>query len=106
MNSEQLYSYIKNSKNTGIKFDLIDTSYGDRYYNESGQEYKFTILGKQYQVGYSYITEDADDWAQAECYQVSWTRCDDKHIESDEVFQLIENYKLENRDQKLKELGI
>ena len=106
MNSEQLYFYIKKSKDTGIKFDLIDISYGDRYYSENGQEYQFEILGKQYQVGYSYITEDDDDWAQAECHQVSWTRCDDKNTNSDEVFQLIKNYKSENRDHKLKELDI
>lgn len=106
MNSEQLYSYIKKSKDTGVKFELIEISYGDRYYNEHGQEYQFTILGKKYRVGYSYITEDNDDWAQAECHQVSWTRCDDKEIKSDKVFQLIENFKIENRNHKLTELGI
>jgi hypothetical protein len=104
MNSEQLYAYIKNIKDSQIKFELVEISYGDRYYNEHGQEYKFTIFEKEYSVGYSYITEDDDDWAQAECHGVDWCRCDEGHIDPNKVYQIIINYKLENRDNIINKL--
>ena len=105
MNIEKLFSYIKSSyKQSSIKFELRDISYGDLYYNESGEEFNFTILGKDYSVGYSYITEDSDDWAQAECHQVYWCRCDDNHIDVDIVYELIQNYKSELRNSKIEDL--
>lgn len=101
MNNENLFIYIKNLKYSDIKFKLINISYGDKYYTENGQEFQFEILGKNYQVGYSYITEDDDNWGQAECYSNDWTICDDIHIDADEVLDLIKNYKQLVRDNNL-----
>ena len=106
MNNDKLFGYIRGLKNHTIQFKLREISEGDQYNNEQGAEYNFEILGIKYNVGYAYITEDHDDWAQAECYQVTWCRCENKHVNADEVYQLIENYKSAVRDNKLEELGI
>ncbi len=106
MNSEKLFEYIRNLKDSDIQFKYREISEGDRYNSEQGAEYKFEILGNKYSVGYVYITEDDDDWAQAECYECNWSYCNDEHIEADEVHKLIENYKSVVRDNVLKELGI
>ena len=44
---------------------------------EQGEDIRFSIGNKKYSIGYSYITEDDDDWGQAECYEVSWCRYND-----------------------------
>jgi hypothetical protein len=106
VNNDKLFGYIRGLKNHTIQFKLREISEGDQYNNEQGAEYNFEILGIKYNVGYAYITEDHDDWAQAECYQVTWCRCENKHVNADEVYQLIENYKSAVRDNKLEELGI
>jgi hypothetical protein len=101
MTKEELFIYIKKLyKQNQLPFTVqyFDISTGDRYYNEQGEDFHFKLLGKSYKVGYSYITEDADDWAQAECYKVDWSDCDGKDIKADFIHQLIENYQSENRD--------
>jgi hypothetical protein len=106
VNNEKLYGYIRGLKDSDIQFKHREISEGDEYNSEQGAEYKFQILGNKYSVGYVYITEDHDDWAQAECYESNWCLCNDKHIKADEVYNLIENYKSVVRDNKLEELGI
>ena len=106
MNNDKLFGYIRGLKNHPIQFKLREISEGDQYNYEQGAEYNFEILGNKYSVGGSYIIEDADDWAQAESYEVTWCRCNDKDIDADEVHKLIENYKTVVRDNKLNELGI
>ena len=106
MNSEKLFGYIRGLKDHPIKFKFREIQEGDEYNNESGAEYRFKIAGNKYNVGYAYITEDREDWAQAECYQVTWCHCNDKHVNADEVYQLIENYKSVVRDNLLNQLGI
>ena len=98
MNSEKLFGYIGRLKNSPIQFNLREIQEGDRYHNEHGAEYRFEIVGNKYNVGYVYITDDADDWAQAECYECNWCYCNDKPINPDEVYNLIENYKSVVRD--------
>ena len=106
MNNDKLFGYIRGLKNHPIQFKYREISEGDQYNSEQGAEYLFEIDSNKYNVGYAYITEDDDDWAQAECYEVTWCYCNDKHIEADEVYQLIENYKSVVRDIKLETLGI
>ena len=106
VNNDELFGYIGKLKDHYIQFKLREISEGDEYNNEQGAEYKFQISGNKYSVGYVYITEDHDDWAQAECYESNWCLCNDKHIKADEVYKLIENYKSIIRDNKLEELGI
>lgn len=106
MNNDKLFGYIRGLKNHPIQFKYREISEGDQYNSEQGAEYLFEIDSNKYNVGYAYITEDDDDWAQAECYEVTWCYCNDKHIEADVVYQLIENYKSVVRDIKLETLGI
>ena len=100
MSDEKLYEYIRGLKDSPIQFE--HKPYGW----DSGAEYLFEIAGNKYSVGYIYRTEDDDDWAQAECYEMNWCQCNNKHIEADKVHKLIENYKSVVRDNVLNELGI
>ena len=106
MNNEKLFGYIRNLKDTNIQFTFREIFEGDEYNNDQGAEYLFEISGDKYSVGYIYRTEDDDDWAQAECYEMNWCLCNDKHISADEVYKLIESYKSVVRDNKLEILGI
>lgn len=108
MNNNEIYGYINKNfnkiKSLGIEIIKEEIQWGDRYHSESGEEFIFRIFSDEYKVGYCYTTEDADDWAQAECYESKWCRKNDKHIKPEEVFNLIENYQQLNREFKLKEL--
>ena len=104
MNSEKLFGYIRGLKDHPIQFEYLDICEGDEYNNEHGGEFRFEISGIKYNVGYAYITEDQDDWAQAECYQVTWCRCEDKHVKADDVYNLIENYKSVVRDNVINDI--
>jgi hypothetical protein len=106
VNNDELFGYIRKLKDYPIQFKHREIYEGDRYNNDQGSEYLFEIAGNKYSVGYIYRTEDDDDWAQAECYEINWCNCNDKHIEAGEVYKLIENYKSVVRDNLLKELGI
>ena len=106
MNNDKLFGYIRGLKNHTIQFKLREISEGDQYNNEQGAEYNFEILGNKYNVGYVYIIEDQDDWAQAESHESNWCYCNDKHVNADEVYNLIENYKSVVRDNILNNLGI
>ena len=68
---------------------------------EQGQEITFTILNKNYKVGYLYITEDQDDWAQAESYQVDWCQENEKEIPTEKLITLLNNLQQYLRDNKL-----
>lgn len=104
MRVEVLFSHLREMSKSNSKLEVEDISWGDNYYNESGESINFTISNKNYRVGYSYITEDSDDWAQAECHQVFWCRCDEKNINPEEVFEVIANWKLIEREEKINKL--
>jgi hypothetical protein len=106
VNNDELFGYIGKLKDHDIQFKLREISEGDSYSSEQGAEYLFQILGNKYSVGYVYIIEDQDDWAQAESHESNWCYCNDEHINPDKVYKLIENYKSVVRDNKLNELGI
>ena len=103
---EDLFKHLKDviKSSTKLKIEVEVISFGDRYYGELGESINFTIAGKNYRVGYSYITEDADDWAQAECHEVNWCNCDDKHIEPSKVLHLVENWESIEREYKLNKI--
>lgn len=103
---DELYKQLKSALKNGLDVEVVDISYGDDYYSESGEDLVFTIAGNQYSVGYSKIIEDDDDWGQAESQIVEWTRCNGEHISPEKVIEIVSNYKTLERDFKLKELGI
>jgi hypothetical protein len=51
-----------------------------------------------------YITEDDDDWAQAESYQVFICDKNEYNTEPDGIYELLLNYTMVIRDNKLNEL--
>ena len=84
----------------------IEISEGDRYHSEQGEEITFKIAGNEYSIGYVYITDDDDDWAQAECYEIKWTSEGDFNITPAEMMLAIESVRQEERDSKIRALGI
>jgi len=97
-------AYAAAKKLTGARKREI--SEGDRYHCEQGEEISFMIAEKEYSIGYVYITDDDDDWAQAECYEIKWTSEGEQNISPGEMMLAIESAKQEERDNKIRELGI
>lgn len=107
MNKEKLQSHIRKLIKDGmLDGRIIETNEGDRYRHEQGEEVRFGILDKKYSVGYVFVTEDDDDWAQAECYESNWCLCDGKYIDPKELYEIVENRKAIERETKLKSLGL
>jgi hypothetical protein len=105
MRIEELYSYISknldNIEKSGIKITKEETSWGDRYHNETGMEFRFRIFEDDYIVGWVSICEDADDWAQAEAYTCDICRKNERNISADIVYDLVVNYQSIVRERKL-----
>ena len=103
MNTDKIRAHIrklvKDGELNGKIVEICDSE-------ERGEDIFFEIEDKKYSIGYSYITEDDDDWAQAECYEVNWCRYNDKHISSFELYEIVENRKSLERESKLKSIGI
>ena len=97
-------AYAAAKKLTGARKREI--SEGDRYHSEHGEEIAFKIAGKEYSIGYVYITDDDDDWAQAESYEIKWTSEGDWNITPAEMMLAIESAKQKERDNKISALGI
>lgn len=89
-----------------LEASIRKISEGDRYHYEQGEAVAFKIAGIAYEIGYSYTTEDDDDWAQAECYEFSWTLRGDDRIMPEEMIEAIESAKQIERDNKMASLGI
>jgi hypothetical protein len=107
MNTDKIRAHIRKLVKDGeLNGEIIEICDGDRYNSEQGEDIKFVIDNKKYSIGYSYITEDDDDWAQAECYEVNWCRCDGKHMDSKVLYVIVENRKSLERESKLKSIGI
>jgi hypothetical protein len=105
MTIEKIWEYINKNKSQLNKLDiLLKLEYfhnGDQYYNESGGQYTFKINNDNYLVGYMYITEDRDDWGQAECYQVFMCYKNEKDYDPNKVYDLLINYNREARNIKI-----
>jgi hypothetical protein len=88
MTATKLYEYISKNKESlrslGICFNTISID----SYNENGLYYEFKIFGDSYQVGYVYLTEDEEDWAQAECYESQICYKNDEWISPEIIFDI------------------
>lgn len=87
-----------------VEYSSNDISWGDRYYNENGIEYKIKFFDRLYEFGYVYVCEDRDDWAQAESYRQEWIRCNGKRCNWKQLSDEILNYKSNRRDSLLKNI--
>jgi hypothetical protein len=106
---DQLWSLLIKQKkqlyDRGIIYEKSQISYGDRYSNEIGEEISITLHNKKYYIGYSTVTEDHDDWAQAESYSNTWCHCKGhKHMPPIEIYNLIDNYERDKRDDRIEKL--
>lgn len=81
-----------------------EISDGDRYYSENGIEYIVTLPDIVLNIGYMYITEDDDDWAQAESYEVKWNKMNDKNITDNDMFEILNSIDQIIREQKLNKI--
>lgn len=107
MNTDKIRTHIRKLVKDGeLNGKIVEICEGDRYNSEQGEDILFEIEDKKYSIGYSYITEDDDDWAQAECYEINWCRCDGKHMYSKVLYLIVENRKSLERESKLKSIGI
>ena len=107
MNTDKIRAHIRKLVKDGeLNGEIIEVCDGDRYNSEQGEDIKFVIDDKKYSIGHSYITEDDDDWAQAECYEINWCRCNNEYMNPKELYEIVENRKSIERESKLKELGI
>jgi len=108
MTAEKLWTYINQNftilKSKGLDIEFDDFYNGDKYYNENGSQYIFKILEDTYKVGYMYVTEDGDDWGQGESYHVFICDKNEYNIEPDGVYELLLNYNMIVRDNKLDKL--
>lgn len=108
MTNDKLWGYLNKNlnkiKSLGIEIIKKEDNWGDEYHSENGSEFILRLFSDEYKVGFCYVTDDADDWAQAECYQSDWCLKNGKYINPQEVHNLILNYEQLNRDYKLKQL--
>jgi hypothetical protein len=108
MTLDKIWEYVNSNKEElkklGIKFNKHEVEYGDEYHREDGVSYFFKVFGDEYEVGYVYITEDDDDWAQAECYECKICRKNGKHFDPKDLYELLSNYKSKLRDHKINEI--
>ena len=108
-----MWSYIKAHQNQirelGIKLEhhKIQSEY-DRYYDESGEYFDIHILDLHLQIGYVFVTEDSDDWAQAETHESKWLDQiegeNGKHFEPQKLYHLLTNYHSILREKKLNQI--
>lgn len=109
---ENLYSFIvinqKFFESQGILFEKRDINEGDFYYSEHGCEYQINIFDDVFNIGYCYITEDSEDWAQAESYRSNWIEKVGKKQGSletaHELYNLLMDYKSIKREKLLTDI--
>lgn len=74
---------------------------GDRYYSGHGTDYIVELPDMTLNIGYMYITEDDDDWAQAESYEVKWNKLNGEDISDTDAFEILNSITSVAREQKL-----
>jgi hypothetical protein len=108
MTNDKLWGYINKNLNKikilEIEINKEEDNWGDEYHAEDSSEFTFILFSDEYKVGYCYVTEDADDWAQAETYHNDWCLKNGKWIDPVDVYNILENYQQLNRDFKLKQI--
>ena len=110
---EDIYSFIYKNKESlqqeGISINSHSSDCGDHYYSESDYHYEVRLLNRTFHVGYVNVTEDADDWAQAEAYHYNYIHEiigdeEIQHKNGKELYHLLINFKSLKRDSILSKL--
>lgn len=110
---EDIYSFIhknqKHLRSEGISINTHQNDWGDKYHSESDYHFEIRLLNRTFHIGYVHITEDSDDWAQAEAYNYDYLHeiigeQEIQHKDGKELYQLLINYKQLKRDSLLSKL--
>jgi hypothetical protein len=107
LNRNNLYSQLyKLHKDGGLPFKtkFRDLSYGDEYFYEDTKTLEFKIGGHKYVVGWYHVTEDADDWAQAESYNGDIFTKNDNNVSFNVIIEALNNYQQIERDSRINSL--
>jgi hypothetical protein len=107
MRIDKLWNLIKDNQEfyrSIINVDYHRIEEGDMYYNENGEEFILTIEENIWRVGYMYITEDQEDWGQAEGYEVDWCRQNEKEDSIEKLMLLLNDLKSFLRNSKIEEI--
>jgi hypothetical protein len=105
---ENLFGFIASNKDylcsLGIKIKKRKINQGDDYYYVNGTEYKLKLLDDVVKIQQVYITEDGDDWAQAESYESGYLSFNGKSEKPNKVYDYIINFKSIKREKNIDEL--
>lgn len=104
MTHDKLFGHLYRNKDLPLKVKIVEISEGDQFNYENGYHILFEIFGKKYDVGYVTTVEDQEDWGQAESWTSEWCHCDNKPIKPQEVWDLIQNYHQEKRNNAIDEI--
>lgn len=106
VSAKEIFSFLKSNfnilnelPNEIFQLEHRDIDEGDEFYSEQGEEYLILFSDKSnYLVGYMIITEDDDNWAQAETYETS--KCCDYHtfnsIDSNKIWEKVKEVCISN----------
>lgn len=76
----------------------------DEYESVHGNSFTFDLMGDLFEVGLITVTEDHQDWAQAESHTQHFCRCNNKNIKAIQVYDRIINYKKIKRQETIKNI--
>lgn len=95
MDSNKLcnYLYVNMSylKNIGVNLEFNEINHGDRFYNETGIEFKLILFDTEYNIGYVNIIEDNDHWKKAQLYNYNWC-INNQNLSETKIFDNIQNF--------------
>ena len=96
-------------KESGILISKHEINYYGHNYSEYGEYFELTLLMRKFHIGYNFITEDSDDWAQAEGYQTHILHevveeNKEIEIETNKLHHLLVNYKSIKRNEQINKL--
>ena len=104
----KLFSYIKTHKyileDKGRVIEYEDTNFGDFNYQEESRGFLFKIGKDNYRVCSVKVTEDNEDWGQAEAYTCDICEKNEQHIDPLDVLYLLENFQAIKRNNIINEI--
>lgn len=107
MRIDKIWNLIKDNQKfyrSIINVDYRRIEEGDQCYNENGEEFILTIEENVWRVGYMYVTEDQENWAQAECYEVDWCQQNEKEDSIEKLILILNDLKSFLRNSKIEKI--
>lgn len=110
---DKLYDFVKENKTSLEESGIIInkhriTNYSE-YYTEDGEYFEISLLNRKFHLGYCFITEDSEDWGQAEGCQTNilheiTKENNEINIEAIKLKHLLSNHKSIKREQQIDEI--